>query len=537
MKRLDTYDTTLRDGSQGEGVTFSLQAKLQITQKLDALGFDFIEGGYPLSNPKDFEYFEQVRDLDLAHSTVCAFGMTRRKNTDAADDTGMLALRDSQAKICTIVGKSWDLHVTEVLQASLEEHLAMIRDSVAFLVAEGRRVFYDAEHFFDGYRANPDYALSSLQAAAEAGAEILVLCDTNGGSLPEFITETIQAVRSSVDLPLGIHCHNDSDLATANTLAAVAAGAQQIQGTINGIGERCGNTDLIPTVCNLVLKNQYTCLHPESLAGLSDLSRFVFEMANMRSRNGQPFVGRSAFAHKGGMHVHAVNRLAKTYEHIDPALVGNKRRVLVSELSGRGNIAAATSDLPVSLSDRPELAKTVLARVQDLEAEGYQFESAEASFELLVKKAGGMYQPKFKRVHYRVNAEANAGEVGLSEASVKIEVQDRLEYVVAEGSGPVNALDKALRKALIPVYPSLSQVRLVDYKVRVIDSVDGTAARVRVLIESADENSNWTTIGVSNNLIEASWIALVDSVEFKLLREDDATAEQETSQVVNIANG
>lgn len=523
--RIDLYDTTLRDGSQGEGVNFSLADKLAITKRLDELGFDFVEGGYPLSNEKDAEYFQRVADMDLKHAKVCAFGMTRRKEIDAADDVGMQALVNSKAPVCTVVGKTWDLHATEVLRVSLEENLAMIRDSVAYLVSEGRRVIYDAEHLFDGFKANPDYALQTLIAAREAGAELLSLCDTNGGSLPEQVAETIAAIQQATDAPLGIHCHNDSDLATANSLAAIKAGCVHVQGTINGIGERCGNADLINVAANLKLKMGYDVLNGD-VTHLTELSRYVYELANMNFRNGQAFVGSSAFAHKGGMHVHAVNRLASSYEHIPPESVGNVRRVLVSELSGRSNIVAKTTKHQLEADN--ELMAKILERVVAMENLGYQFEAAEASFDLLVKKCAGTYSPKFKRLKYRVDSTAgdpehapNAAD-GLTEATVKVQIGESTELVAAEGDGPVNALDTALRKALLPTYASLSSMKLVDYKVRVINSAEGTAARVRVVIESADESGTWSTVGVSENIIEASWLALVDAVEYKLYKDEGA---------------
>ena len=533
MNRIQIYDTTLRDGSQGEGVNFSLQDKLLITQRLDDLGFDFIEGGYPLSNPKDAEYFQRARDLDLKHATVTAFGMTRRRGAAPEDDTGMVALRDSLAKICVIVGKTWDLHVFEVLRVDEAENLAMIRDSVGYLHGEGRRVFYDAEHFFDGYRANPEFALRTIKTAEEAGAEIVVLCDTNGGRLPEEVAEAVKAAKQALKIPVGIHCHNDCDLAVANSLAAVDVGAIQVQGTINGIGERCGNVDLCSVVANLALKKSgYEVLAEGGLKHLAELSRYVYELANMNYRNGQPFVGTSAFAHKGGMHVHAVNRLAKSYEHIEPETVGNVRRVLISELSGKSNIVAKTTKY--AIQNDTAMMQKILDRVQDLENEGFQFEAAEASFDLLVRKIVGQYVPKFEKVHYRVNVESDGGlrddsvavvsnsEVApATEATIKLRVAGRLEHVVAEGDGPVNALDTALRKALIPAYPNLAEMQLVDYKVRVINSTAGTAARVRVVIESRDAHEVWTTVGVSENIIEASWLALVDSVEYKLFKDEE----------------
>lgn len=516
MPRVQIYDTTLRDGSQGEGVNFSLQDKLLIAQKLDELGFDFIEGGYPLSNPKDSEFFQQVRELNLRHAQVCAFGMTRRRGITADQDIGMRALLDSEAPVCTVVGKSWDLQVSEVMRVDLDENLAMIRDSVAYLVSEGRRVIYDAEHFFDGYQANPEYALKAIRAAGQAGAELVCLCDTNGGSLPERIAASVKAAIEALPCPVGVHCHNDGDLATANSLAGVANGAVQVQGTVNGIGERCGNADLLAVVANLVLKQEYECLNGDGVHRLTEMSRYVYEMANMNFRSGQPFVGSSAFAHKGGMHVHAVNRLASSYEHINPETVGNTRRVLVSELSGRSNIVAATTRMRIVQDD--ELMKRVLKEVVALENEGYQFEAAEASFDLLVRKCAGTHEPSFEREHYRVNVVTDQNAEPVTEASIKLRVAGKEEHVVAEGDGPVNALDTALRKALIPAFPALAKMRLVDYKVRVINSTEGTAARVRVVIESSDDEAEWTTVGVSENIIEASWLALVDSVEYKLYK-------------------
>lgn len=520
--RIQIYDTTLRDGSQGEGVNFSLQDKLLIAQKLDALGFDFIEGGYPLSNPKDTEFFQRAADMDWQHAKITAFGMTRRRDCAPEDDIGMQALRDSKAPVCTIVGKTWDLHVSEVLRVSEAENLAMIRDSIAFLVAEGRQVIYDAEHFFDGWKANPDFALRTIKAAEEAGASLVCFCDTNGGSLPEQIVAAVERARRELRIPVGIHTHNDGELAVANSLAAVDVGAGQVQGTINGIGERCGNADLISVVANLALKKngRYDVLQPDSLKHLCDLSRYVYELANMNFRNGQPFVGRSAFAHKGGMHVHAVNRIAHSYEHIDPELVGNERRVLVSELSGRSNIVAKATKYKIEQDN--ELMKQILERVQDLEAEGYQFEAAEASFDLLIRKCAGTWRPWFERLHFRVNVESTAGAPAVTEATVKLKVGQDIQHVVGEGDGPVNALDNALRKALLPVYPGLEGMTLVDYKVRVINSGEGTAARVRVVIESRDEHDVWSTVGVSENVIEASWLALVDSVEYKLFKDEGA---------------
>jgi 2-isopropylmalate synthase len=519
---IQLYDTTLRDGSQGEGVNFSVQDKLLITRMLDELGFDFIEGGFAGSNDKDTEYFQRVRELDLRQAQLCAFGMTRRRGIGPEEDAGLQALLAAGTPCCTVVGKTWDLHVTEILRVDLDENLAMIADSVGFLKSHGRRVLYDAEHFFDGYAANPDYARQTILAAQRAGAEIIVCCDTNGGSLPERIASTLRDVRPSLTVPLGIHCHNDCDVAVANSLTAVACGAVQVQGTINGIGERCGNVDLISVAANLALKQSgYSVLRRgDGIQRLTELSRYVYELSNMNFRPNQPFVGRSAFAHKGGMHVHAVNRVARSYEHIPPEAVGNERRILVSELSGRSNIVAKTTKF--KLDHDPRLMQEILDRVVDLENEGWQFEAAEASFDLLVKKIAGTYEPRFQRIHYRVNVETAGQEQPLTEATVKLQIDGAgpVRHEVAEGDGPVNALDTALRKALLETYPNLDSMRLVDYKVRVINSAEGTAARVRVVIESADEHHVWSTVGVSENIIEASWLALVDAVEYKLFLDE-----------------
>jgi 2-isopropylmalate synthase len=520
MTRIHTYDTTLRDGSQGEGVNFSLQDKLLVTRRLDELGVDFIEGGYPLSNPKDFEYFQEVRHLPLRHARVVAFGMTRRKGVSPAEDTCLKALLDARTPVVTIVGKTWDLHVRQVLGTTLDENLRMIGDSVAYCKAQGREVIYDAEHFFDGYKANPEYALQTLRAAEAAGASVVVLCDTNGGSLPEQLAERVAAVRAALRCELGIHTHNDCDLAVANTLVAVRQGVTQVQGTVNGIGERCGNADLVSIIANLALKYDHDVLQPGSLQRLTEVSRYVYEIANMNFRSSQPFVGASAFAHKGGMHTHAVAKLSRSYEHIDPAQVGNERRFLVSELSGQSTILAKTTKYTVN-HDKALMVK-ILNQVQDLEHEGYEFEAAEASFDILVKKAAGLYEPKFERLSYRVNVEVGGSGQPVTEATVKARVGDEVTHTVSEGDGPVNALDGALRKALSPFYPNLAQMQLVDYKVRVVNARAGTAARVRVVIESRDGDDVWGTVGVSENVIEASWLALVDSIEYKLFKDEEA---------------
>lgn len=515
---IETYDTTLRDGAQGEGVNFSLEDKLLIARRLDELGFDYVEGGYPLSNPKDAEFFQKLAEKPLKNAKACAFGMTRRKGMAAADDPGMKALMDSQAPVITIVGKTSDFHATEVLGVSLEENLAMISDTVAFFIENGREVIYDAEHFFDGWKANPEYAAKTIQAAADAGAKIIVMCDTNGGSLPEEVATITKQASAKVDKPLGIHTHNDCELAVANSLAAIDAGAVHVQGTINGLGERCGNADLISAIANLALKKEgYEVLDGKSVQHLAELSRYVYEIANMHFRNGQAFVGPSAFAHKGGMHVHAVAKVASSYEHIDPAAVGNERRVLVSELSGRSNIIALATKH--NIQEDKQLMNAILKQVVDLENQGYQFEAAEASFDLLVKRAAGTYQPHFELVHYHTSVVSRGGEP-VCEATVKLIVNDQVRHEVAEGDGPVNALDAALRKALNGHFPSLNDMHLVDYKVRVINSDAATAASVRVVIESRDGDDTWGTVGVHENVIEASWAALVDSIEYKLCKDD-----------------
>jgi 2-isopropylmalate synthase len=521
MRAIQIYDTTLRDGTQGEGVSLSLQDKLQITERLDEIGVDFIEGGYPASNTKDAEYFARARELKLSHAKICAFGMTRRRGTKAASDLGIQALVTAETPVVTIVGKTWDFHVTEVLRVSLEENLDMIAETVGYLASQGREVFYDAEHFFDGYKANPDYATKTILAAAKAGAKLVILCDTNGGSLPESIAERTRAAVKALDpvkVPVGIHTHNDGELAVANSLAAVDAGAVQVQGTINGIGERCGNADLISVTANLGIKKGYQVLSGRPLTHLTELSRFVYETANLNHRNNQPFVGQSAFAHKGGMHVHAIARATSSYEHMDPQQVGNERRILVSELSGRSNIMALTARH--KLADDKVLMDAILKQVVELEAQGYHFETAEASFDMLVQRAAGTFKPHFERIKYHVGVSSQGDGSPVTEATVKIRVNGEERLEVAEGDGPVNALDAAMRKALNGDFPGLRDMRLIDYKVRVVNSEAGTAARIRVLIESSDHHDTWGTIGVSENIIEASWLALVDAIEYKLYKDE-----------------
>jgi 2-isopropylmalate synthase len=537
-RRVEIYDTTLRDGTQGQGVSFSLIDKIKITRALDALGVDFIEGGYPLSNPKDVAYFEQVRELQLNHARVCAFGMTRRKDIPPEQDPGMNALVASGAPVITIVGKTWDLHVDQVLRVSRDENLAMIRDSVNYCctqpgpTGQPAQVMYDAEHYFDGFAANPDYALQTVRAAVEGGASHVVMCDTNGGSLPHWVAEVTDRTRAALGdaVTLAIHSHNDAGLAVANALAGVEHGCAQVQGTINGIGERCGNVDLTTVIANLRLKLGIDCLGDDkALQRLTETSRFVYELANMTLRDNQPYVGPSAFAHKGGMHVHAVNRLARSYEHVSPGSVGNERRILISELSGMSNIAALMGDKFDITADR-QLQRQVLEDVQNYENQGYQFEAAQASFELLVRKALKKRRAYWDLDHYRCVILKVDGDEPTTEAIVKLNIGNTLEHHVAEGDGPVNALDAALRKCLERAYPALCDVRLRDYKVRVVNAADETAAKVRVVIDfavvdpdAADEY--FSTIGVSENIVEASWHALIDAFEYHLLNQHVDVAE------------
>jgi 2-isopropylmalate synthase len=521
MRRIEIYDTTLRDGAQAEGIDFSVQDKLSLTRRLDGLGFDYIEGGYPASNDKDPEYFRRLAELDLKQIKVCAFGMTRRKDAAPQKDRGLKALLECAAPVVTLVGKASVFQVREVLQTSPEENLAMIAESVAYLCEAGREVLFDAEHFFDGWRLDPDYALRAARAAAQSGARLVVLCDTNGGSMPEQITEATRAAVAELPVPVGIHCHNDCDLAVANSLLAVAAGASQVQGTINGFGERCGNADLVSLIANLAVKREgYEVLQPGASKHLTELSRYVYEMVNMNFRTHQPFVGKSAFAHKGGIHVSGMARNTASYEHIDPARVGNERRVLLSELSGRANILALASRLNIPRDS--ELMDRLLAQVVAMENAGYQFEAADGTFELLVRKCLGTYRPHFETLHYHVNVDNKAGGEVSAEAVVKIRVGQVVRFEAAEGHGPVDALDAALRKALNGTFPALNKLHLVDYKVRVINSEAATAAGVRVVIQSQDEDDVWGTVGVSENIIEASWLALIDSYEHKLYKDEEA---------------
>ncbi len=518
MKNIVIYDTTLRDGSQAEGVSFSLQDKLSIATKLDELGIDYIEGGYPAANPKDRSFFKEILSHPLRHAILVAFGSTRRADKKVQDDPGLQALLRAGTQTVTIVAKAWDLHVKEVLKVSFDENLKMLAESVQFFKDHGRAVFVDLEHFFQGYKNNAQYALKVLKVAEENGADTLVLCDTNGGSLPDEIEEAVKKARSHVKTPLGIHTHNDGDLAVANTLVAVRAGVRHVQGTVNGFGERCGNANLCSIIPNLVLKYGYHCLEPERLKKLTELSRYVSEVANLIPQSNQPFVGSSAFAHKAGLHVDAMRKHAATYEHITPEAVGNERRILLSELSGSSTILAKVDRY--NISHDKELMRKIVDEVQERENHGYHYESAEASFEIMVKKFLGKHKDFFHLEGYRTIVERRKGNL-VTEATVKIKVNGVEELTVAEGDGPVNALDAALRKALEKHYPSIKETHLVDYKVRVINSKQGTAAKVRVIIQTRDHEDLWGTVGVSENIIEASWQALVDSIEYKLFKEEE----------------
>lgn len=521
-RSVQIYDTTLRDGTQGEGLSLSVQDKLLVARKLDELGVHYVEGGWPGSNPKDAEFFRQARGLALGHAVLTAFGSTCRPKGRPDSDTNLLALVEAGTPGVAIVGKSWDLHVTKVLETTLAENVRIIRESVAFLRSKGLKVFYDAEHFFDGFKANPGYALSTIQAAAEGGADCIVLCDTNGGSLPDQVSAVCRRAAETVGTPLGIHAHNDGELAVANSLAAVSTGVSQVQGTINGYGERCGNANLCSVIPNLILKLGYACLDDANLARLTEASRYISELANLAHNPQLPYVGASAFAHKGGLHVAATMKCEESYQHIDPALIGNFQRVLISELSGRGNITYKAQELGMGSLSKAK-SQAVLARVKELESKGFQFEGAEASFKLLLLRSAEDYQPPFELIDFLVVIEkhrrpARRTEEALAEAMVKVRVGDQEVHTAAEGNGPVNALDLALRKALAEFYPAVNDVRLTDYKVRILNEGAGTEAQIRVLIESRAGDEVWNTVGSSTNVIEASWLALVDGLEYWLLK-------------------
>ncbi len=526
MAKVELYDTTLRDGAQREGISFSVLDKLHIAQKLDEFGVDYIEGGWPGANPKDNEFFQRAMSDGLKNAKLVAFGSTRKAGVAVETDLNIRALLESGAPVVTLVGKSSAVQVEKVLATSLDENVAMVVDSIRYLKSKGRTVFLDAEHFFDGFKADKDYSLRVLLAAAAAGADCLVLCDTNGGSLPDEVGGAVRALVAAVKIPVGIHAHNDAELAVANTLAAVTAGATQVQGTVNGYGERCGNANLCSIIPALKLKMGIDVISDEKLARLTDLAHFVSEVANLAPDPFLPYVGHSAFTHKAGLHVSALSRWSFAYQHIDPAAVGNKPRTLVSELAGRTNIIQRAQEIGVSLSPKSPEAQALLERVKKLESMGFQYENAEASFDLLVHRGSPGYIPPFELIDFMVIVEkrrrpptvACEEEEMMSEAVVKVRVNGEVMHTAAEGSGPVNALDAALRKALLPSYPSLDAVKLTDFKVRILEESIGTESLVRVLIESSDGIEEWHTVGASTNLIEASWLALIDSLEYWLLK-------------------
>lgn len=526
MGKVILYDTTLRDGTQGEGISFSAEDKVKIALKLDKMGFHYVEGGWPSSNPKDMEFFRMIREYNLEHAKITAFGCTCKPQTSPAEDPNIQSILEAGVQVATIFGKTWDFHVTHALKTTLEENLKMIRDTVKYLKSRGLEVIYDAEHFFDGYKSNADYAMKTIKAAEEAGADTICLCDTNGGSMPHEISEIVRRVVDAVQVPIGIHAHNDCELAVANSIVAVQAGAVQVQGTINGFGERCGNANLCSVIPNLVFKLKIDCMDHDKLQALTELSRYVSELANVHPDNSQPYVGSSAFAHKGGVHVSALLKNPETYEHIEPGLVGNSRRVLVSELSGMSNIIYKAEELDLDLDmnrTNPE-TKKILEQIKYLENKGFQFEGAEGSFELLMRKAFNGYHEPFELLALRIITEKREAGVIYSEAIIKLKVGEEIVHTAAEGNGPVNAMDNALRKALEVFYPFIRDMKLADYKVRVLDGNAGTRAQVRVLIETHDkELGSWGTVGVSENIIEASWQALVDSLAYGLLKKKKET--------------
>jgi 2-isopropylmalate synthase len=511
------YDTTLRDGTQSEGISLSCNDKLRIAQKLDDIGIDYIECGWPGSNPKDAEFFQRLDELDLKHAKIAAFGSTCRVGSDPEGDANIQAMLDANSPVCTIVGKTWTLHVKDVLQTSLEENLRIIEVSACYLKDQGKEVIYDAEHFFDGFKADEGYAIKTLQAAVKGGADTIVLCDTNGGTLPEEISLIVKKIKEHLpDTSLGIHCHNDSECASANTLIAVQAGCVHVQGTINGYGERCGNANLCSIIPNLEIKLDHSCLPADNLKQLYDLSHFVAEIANLSPDEHLPYVGASSFAHKGGIHVAAMRRNILSYQHIDPELVGNKMRTVVSELSGRGNLLSKAAEYNIDMDNKDHL-KALLMNIKDLESRGFSFESAEASIAMMMRRLQADYTPIFEMIDYSATVEHRQGRGIFSEAMVKIKVNGEIIHTIAEGNGPVNALDSALRKGLIPIYPRIEHFQLADYKVRIIDSKNGTAATTRVLIDTHNGHNHWSTVGASPNIIEASWLALVDSIEYGLV--------------------
>ncbi len=518
---VEFYDTTLRDGAQSEDISFSLNDKLRITEKLDEFGMHYIEGGWPGSNPKDLLYFKEVKGLSLKNSKIVAFSSTIKANSKPEEDETLKAVFDADTEYVTIVGKSWDLHVTDALKVKLDTNLRMIEKTIEYLKKHGRTVFFDAEHFFDGYRNNRVYAMKVLKVAQDAGADLIVLCDTNGGSMPFEVYDIVRQVGKDLDIKLGIHTHNDTENAVANSLMAVKAGCCHVQGTINGYGERCGNANLCSIIANLIIKMGFDGISKDKLVHLKELSLFVDEMANIIPDKHRPFVGDSAFAHKGGIHVSAIRKNPETYEHIEPGLVGNKQRVLISDLSGESSILYKAQEYKIDMERDKKASKEIIRKIKELELLGYQFEGAEGSLELLIKKTLGIHKKYFDLIGFKVIVEKKEKNNPVSEATIMVRVGDKAEHTAALGTGPVNALDNALRKALYKFYPDLREMNLVDYKVRVLSTKDGTKAVTRVLIESSDGSRNWGTVGVSENIIEASWQALVDGIDYKLLIEEE----------------
>lgn len=518
--KITVFDSTLRDGAQAEGVSFSVEDKIKIVKALDKLGLDYIEAGNPGSNPKDMEFFERIKDVKLRSTKIAAFGSTRRRNISPAEDGNIQALLSAGTDVVAIFGKSWDFHVTDIIGATLRENLEMIYDTIAYLKEQGKTVVFDCEHFFDGYKENSEYALKTIESAVQAGVDCVCLCDTNGGTFPTEIYDITKKVVDTFDVSVGIHAHNDCGMAVANSIMAIEAGATHLQGTFTGFGERCGNADLSTLIANLQIKKGYDCIPKENMSELMHTARAVSETANLQLSIRQPYVGKCAFAHKGGMHVDGVLKNPRSFEHIDPSLVGNERQFLTSEVSGRTAILSMIQKIAPGVEKNSPETTAVIDKLKELEYEGYQFEGAEGGFELLVRKTLGKYKPFFELENFKIVTENPAtSDDNTASAMIKVKVDDKYEITAAEGEGPVNALDKALRKALEVFYPTLSSVHLTDYKVRVLDSTSATASKVRVLIESGDGTESWTTVGVSKDIIEASRKALVDSIEYKLIKE------------------
>ena len=534
VNKVYIYDTTLRDGAQAEGISFTVNDKIRIARRLDALGVDYIEAGNPGSNPKDLEFFKKIKERPLKHAKLSAFGSTRRPGIKAEEDANVQALLTADTPVVAIFGKSWDFHVTDIIRTSLEENLSMIYDTIYFFKSKGKEVVFDAEHFYDGYKSNSEYAMKTLKVAAEAGADWLVLCDTNGGCFPFEITEITDNVLREFTVPVGIHCHNDGGMAEANSIMAVEQGVLQVQGTFNGFGERCGNANLSVIIPNLQIKRGKKCIKEEGLRQLTSACRYISEVANLPHNERQPYVGNSAFAHKGGMHIDGVQKNQHSFEHIPPELVGNERRILMSEVSGRSTILKKIQKIAPWVDKESPETKLIIDKLKQLEYEGYQFEGAESSFELMIRRALGKTKTFFEVKDFRVLCEEHWQNDYSASAIVKVKVGDTEEVVAAEGDGPVNALDKALRKALEIFYPQLKKMRLTDYKVRVLDTTQATAAKVRVHIESTDGKRVWGTVGLSTSIIEASWDALVDSIEYFLYLNGNASSENESEDINNI---